>query len=73
MGMDAPHATCLTYILINLKVSEAACLWMRSVNAWVWMRRRLPDPFSSNLKVSEAACVNVESGCMGMDASHATA
>jgi hypothetical protein len=38
----------------NLKVSEAACVWMRKCKCMGMDAPRLPDPFSSNLKVSEA-------------------
>jgi hypothetical protein len=52
----------------TLKVSEAACVWMRECGCMVWMHHsdRLTHS-SSNLKVSEAACAD-GCGCMGMDA-----
>jgi hypothetical protein len=52
-----PHATADPFS-INLKVSEAACVWMWEVNAWSYgCTGDCLNPFLSNLKVSEAACV----------------
>jgi hypothetical protein len=62
-GYGCVTCICLTHSHVQPQGSEAAYLWMRSVDAWVCMRpHAMPDPFSSNprsvkgLHVCDAEC-----------------